>query len=231
MNIVRGDSIHSDTGESVTTFISELRSLAEFCNFGDTLEVMLRDRRVCGINDDVIQKRLLGESTLDYAKAVEIAMAMEAAEQSMKELMAKKDGQVSDELPRQVHRTSADTPGLGADNMAALTCYRCGNKGHTANKCHVDKHVVCHRCGKKGHMRRAGRGKRKITPKTSNSKSRKVGRVDDEEDEQDSEDSPFHHVRSCGVAHSPPIRIQVKLDECLVNMEVDTGASMMVSDV
>ena len=214
-------------GESVTTFISELRSLAEFCNFGDTLEVMLRDRIVCGINDDVIQKRLLGESTLDYAKAVEIAMAMETAEQSMKELKGKKDGQASDELPRQVHRTSADTPGSGADNMAALTCYRCGNKGHTANKCHVDKHVVCHRCGKKGHMRRACRGpKRKTTPKTSDSKSRTVGRVDDEEDEQDSEDSPFHHVRSCGVAHSPPIRIQVKLDECLVNMEVDTGASM-----
>ena len=85
--------------------------------------------------------------------------------------------------------------------------------------------MLC-RCGKKGHMRRACRGKRKTTPKTSNSKSRTVGHVDDEEDEQDSKDSPFHHVRSCGVAHSPPIRIQVKLDECLVNMEVDTGASM-----
>ena len=76
---------------------------------------MLRDRIVCGINDDVIQKRLLGESTLDYAKAVEIAMAMETAEQSMKELKGKKDGQASDELPRQVHRASADTPGSCAD--------------------------------------------------------------------------------------------------------------------
>ena len=37
--------------ESVSTFVSELRSLAEFCNFGTALEDMLRDRLVCGIND------------------------------------------------------------------------------------------------------------------------------------------------------------------------------------
>ena len=43
------------TGESVATFASELRSLSEFCNFGDTLEVMIRDRLVCGISDDAIQ--------------------------------------------------------------------------------------------------------------------------------------------------------------------------------
>ena len=122
-----------------------------------------------------------------------------------------------------MHRTSADTPGPGAGDMAALTCYHCGNKGYTATKCRVDKHVVCHHCGKKGH---GLPGKGKTTPKTGHSKSRTVGRVDDEEDEQDSEDSPFHHVSSCGVAHSPPIRIQVKLNECLVNLEVDTGASL-----
>ena len=43
-------------GESVTAFVSELRSIAKYCNFGDTLETMLRDRIVCGINDAVIQR-------------------------------------------------------------------------------------------------------------------------------------------------------------------------------
>ena len=42
-------------GESVATFVSELRSLSEFCNFGDTLDVMIRDRLVCGINDDTLR--------------------------------------------------------------------------------------------------------------------------------------------------------------------------------
>ena len=49
-------------GESVATFVAELRSLSEFCNFGDTLNTMIRDRHVwvtpyrsdcCGIGTDI----------------------------------------------------------------------------------------------------------------------------------------------------------------------------------
>ena len=47
--------------ESVAEYVSELRSLAEFCNFGTALEDMLRDRIVCGICNTQIQKRLLAE--------------------------------------------------------------------------------------------------------------------------------------------------------------------------
>ncbi len=57
-------TIFRRVGESVATFVSELRSLLEFCNFGDTLEVMIRDRIVCGINDEAMQKRLLAEPKL-----------------------------------------------------------------------------------------------------------------------------------------------------------------------
>ena len=39
--------------------------------------MMLRDRLVCGINDDRIQRRLLSESSLQFQKAWEIARAME----------------------------------------------------------------------------------------------------------------------------------------------------------
>ena len=54
-------------GESVATYVAELRRLAEFCNYEVSLDKMIRDRLVSGINDDNIQKRLLSEPALTYA--------------------------------------------------------------------------------------------------------------------------------------------------------------------
>ena len=48
--------------ETVSTYVSELHSIAEHCNFGESLDDMLRDCLVCGINDEQIQRRLLAES-------------------------------------------------------------------------------------------------------------------------------------------------------------------------
>ena len=76
-----------EPGESVATFMSELRSLAEHCNFQSTLEDMLRDRIVCGVNDHAIQKRLsVGEEKLTFEKAMSTAQAMETAARNAKEL-------------------------------------------------------------------------------------------------------------------------------------------------
>ena len=44
--------------ESTATFVAELRCLAKDCNFGQTLQENLRERLVCGVNDQVYQKRL-----------------------------------------------------------------------------------------------------------------------------------------------------------------------------
>ena len=63
-----------------------LRNLSEHCNFGESLEDMLRDRLVCGINNHQIQKRLLAETVLNFQKAVELALAMESASRSVGDL-------------------------------------------------------------------------------------------------------------------------------------------------
>ena len=48
-------------GETVAMYLSELRALAQWCKFGDALDDMLRDRLVCGVNEETIQSRLLAE--------------------------------------------------------------------------------------------------------------------------------------------------------------------------
>ena len=56
-------------GESVATYLAELRALAQHCNFEATLETMLRDRLVVGVNDVVLQRRLLAEPRLTLKKS------------------------------------------------------------------------------------------------------------------------------------------------------------------
>ena len=68
-------------GETVADYVAELRSLAEFC---DSLEAMLRDRLVCGINNTVTQKRLLAETTLTYQKALDMARSQEVAAERLR---------------------------------------------------------------------------------------------------------------------------------------------------
>ena len=43
-------------GESIAAYVAALRALAEHCEFGDTLPIMLRDRLVCGVNHEGIQR-------------------------------------------------------------------------------------------------------------------------------------------------------------------------------
>ena len=46
-------------GETVATYMSELCAIAQWCNFAESLENMLRDRLVVGIDNEAIQHRLL----------------------------------------------------------------------------------------------------------------------------------------------------------------------------
>ena len=58
---------------------AELWRLATHCAFGDYLSEAIRDRMVCGLRNEVIQKRLLAETDLNLAKTLEITQSMEAA--------------------------------------------------------------------------------------------------------------------------------------------------------
>ena len=83
--IVQRFKFHSHShkpGESVATFIAELKRLSEDCAFGEFLQEMLRDRIVCGINDSKIQRCLFAEPELTYKSAFDLAQSMETAEQN-----------------------------------------------------------------------------------------------------------------------------------------------------
>ena len=50
--------------ESIAEFMAQLRRLSKHCDFQDYLEQALRDRLVCGLCNEGIQRRLLAEAKL-----------------------------------------------------------------------------------------------------------------------------------------------------------------------
>jgi len=71
------------TFESITDYSAELWRLPKFCNYGETLDKMPRDRLVWGVRDASIQKKLLGESELTLMKVIQLAQSMEMAERNL----------------------------------------------------------------------------------------------------------------------------------------------------
>ncbi|XP_061131472.1 uncharacterized protein LOC133171215 [Syngnathus typhle] len=76
--------------ETVSEYIAELRKLAEHCQFRDGLSDALRDRFVCGLHNESIQKRLLTEDKLTLQRAVEIAVSAETAARDATELQVRR---------------------------------------------------------------------------------------------------------------------------------------------
>ena len=75
--------------ETLSEFVAGLRRLSEYCQFAATLDDMLRDRLVCGIQDRHLQQRLLAETDLTFQKALDISQAIEAAERTARDIQAK----------------------------------------------------------------------------------------------------------------------------------------------
>ena len=136
--------------ESIATFVAELKRLSEHCGFGDTLQDMLRDRLVCGINDGRIRRRLLSESDLTYKRAFDLPQAIDSAERNAHDLqMQREEGiHAMREGPKQA---SVDAPVTkqqteDASDRKSEQVYALGSSSQTRNMVR-GQWSYCYRCG------------------------------------------------------------------------------------
>ncbi|UYV62917.1 K02A2.6-like [Cordylochernes scorpioides] len=122
-------------GENISTYIAELKKMAEYCKFGSTIDEAIRDRLIAGIEDDSIQRKLLGEGdSLTLHKAIEIALALEAAAQYAKDLQSQRNPEVVKKIKQGNWRLKPSTTGK-ITKSENYTCIRCGSKDHKQDKC------------------------------------------------------------------------------------------------
>ena len=226
-------------GETVAAFVARLRDLASHCEYGDSAKELIRDRLVCGIRNDHLQRSLLEVAKLTFEKAFEIAQLHEAAEQNSKALNA----------PVDVHRTSTPTehhsrPTDRTTDRATIAGYRCGG-GHSASDCRFRSNV-CNYCKKKGHIQRVYRSRLRQTEYRNAPTERepirdtqrrdrdrdRAHRVDDKAEQSlpppqpDLRQVDYNNVFAVCTNRIAPFAVRVEVDGVPLSMEIDTGASL-----
>ena len=202
-------------GESVLEYVAEIKRLAGTCTFGEFLTEALRDRFVCGLTNESIQRRLLSEANLDFEKAVQIARGMETAQKNSQVVQAS-EGRVQ---KFQDHVSSRTQGGQG--------CRHCGKRGHQAEHCRF-KNAVCYRCHKKGH----------IEAKCKTRQDKEETKWMEEQGEDECKGHRYHVIdtlceetmgsvfKSQDTSGTSVYRVKMEINGEMLMMEIDTGAAV-----
>ena len=214
----RFNSRQRSPSESIAEYVAALRKLTEFCNYGTSLDEMLRDRFVCGFAHPTVQKRLLTEPDLTFTKAVTVAQAVKLAEKRAQQIQSSVD-----EEPKEVHKfstTNAKPPGAAknkdSDKSTKAHCYRCGGK-HNQQTCRF-KLETCHFCHKHGHIAKVCKSKKHQSPP-----SKPTHQV--RQDPPDSVPSEYA-LFTVPDQQSKPLQVVINIEGNPLTMEVDTGAAV-----
>ena len=207
--------------ETIASYVAALRQIAEHCDYKDSLQEMLRDRLVCGVNHAGIQKCLLAEKDLTLEVALSKAQALEAAERDTQHI---RTTTVSSSVQNsQVHLAShKDTgrPRTETGRQKTRPCFRCGGF-HSPATCRC-KDWDCNKCKKRGHIAKVCMSAKKQDYKRrSASKNHCISTTDTEEE-------LTYDMFSTGGGEEDAIIINIHLNQVPVEMELDTGASRSV---
>ena len=196
------------SGESIADYLASLRRLASRCKFGTFLSEALRDRLVCGLQSESIQKVLLTKADLTLDKALEVSQGMEAAAKKSKELKGS-------------HRSN---PVLVVDTPDK-SCGRCGRGNHDKRDCKF-KTATCHKCGKVGHIAPVCRSKPSGKPPRGPFRKTRWLSTTDLDRSPDNREEALFVIRD---RSSHPYQVELQVNGHPLTMEVDTGAAVSLA--
>ncbi|KAI5635625.1 hypothetical protein NE865_11705 [Phthorimaea operculella] len=220
-------------GEELNVYLQQLKHLASTCEFGAKLEENLRDQFVSGLASDEMRSRIFAEKKLDYQRAVELALALEAAERHAGASGSSVGGSAaapgasgsgyrdgaSDGGAGSVHRiAAAAASGRPRDQQSSRRpCWRCG-KQHPADRCRY-KNFNCDVCGARGHLRAMCKSATSYSASGYGKGKRNQFYLDTD---SESEDSDFFNMCDDGPEDEPYV-LKIFVDDVPLEFEVDTA--------
>lgn len=152
-----------EDGENIDQYITALRVLSQQCEFSELHESLLRDRIVCGVNNNTVRDRLLRTDDLTLVKALQLCQAAEMSKEDSKYINCAADSvQVSAVQNRSGERSGQRARGVrgvrvgsnGGQRTARRACQRCGNSRCLGGERCPAVNAMCFVCDQKGHFSR-----------------------------------------------------------------------------
>lgn len=247
--------------ETISMYVASLRQLTTNCKFVcpqqtcgvNISNVFLRAQFIRGINDSTIREKLLQDKDLEFEKAVDIALAMEASRfgnkiiagtnnvNSINKLQAKNNSNPKkfeqnghrsrsrSRTPQKFHtnrrnRSQVNYRQLGLDGL----CLKCGYNNHHTRDCRKNRESLkCTSCNKIGHVAKVCITT--ITKQRGRNQNQQVSNINTE-----TFDDPIEHyqfnvnkiidIRSMKDADTDRFMATIKIGTRNVNFEIDTGS-------
>ena len=158
------------SGETFDAYLTDLEDLVSRCSFQameNPAEQLLRDRIVCGIQDDGLRKQLLSRTDLSLAECIDLCRATEASTQQVREMAG------DDKVHAVKKNSQSERSKVSSRKQKETKCENCGwYHGSSSGECRAaDK--LCLRCGEVGHYKRMCRGEAKVAQKKKKAKKKR----------------------------------------------------------
>ena len=221
-----------------------LKSLATTCSFGDKLEEALRDRLVMGLKDEGTQCALLTEKDLMFERAVEVAIAREAAARDVLEfgqnnnsnkpsiddvhaVKAKNYLNANDKRSGSKSKSQKGGKSKGKEKPRK-PCSGCG-ASHWKADCPF-LNAECHSCKHTGHIAKVCFNKDKQRPVKSSFNTKNVGSIESSNTVgKSSEDLSHEYIFSTSSSSSKsPYYVALEVAGSKMDFQVDTGAARIL---
>ena len=204
----------TQNGRTIDAFVTDLRSKAKTCEFGDLQDSLIRDRIVCGIDDNNTRERLRRNNALTLEKAIDAVRAAETSKTQTQEL---------NNSDRRLTNPKYPVKGTRSGYRRSSPCIRCGTN-HDLGQCPAFGQT-CLKCQGKNHYAKMCFSKKPKDPNPQ--KLHDVQQTDPNEDS--SPDDLF--IGETDALNKPPgnelfVALQVNGED--IRFKIDTGAQCNV---
>eukprot|EP00057_Strongylocentrotus_purpuratus_P020155 XP_011674629.1 PREDICTED: uncharacterized protein LOC105443305 [Strongylocentrotus purpuratus] len=224
------NSRNQKKGESFSSYITDLKALVKDCEFGELENDLLKDRIVCGIQDQTLREKLLQVQDLNLKKCIDVCSVAENSANEMVELQAAcspgipaetdyiQRGRRQPQRPRQRYEQSHEQGGRPPKSEASA-CLNCTYE-HRNRACPAINER-CRACGEIGHFSKSPRCTEHRNQRRQQSRSRHDNRRRDVEyvDRHcEDDDEPY---RDYSDKNMPSQDSDIDMNEFFIDLVVD----------